>query len=74
MRAVFLRVLLQVIEEGDDQLDRKVFEAQGADLDVPIVGGKGQQQPVGVAIGVDGRFAAALDLGQIVDKELIEAG
>jgi hypothetical protein len=63
-----------MIEEGDDQLHRKVFEAQGTDLDVPIVGGKGQQQPVGVAIGVDGRFAAALDLGQIVNKELIEAG
>jgi len=63
-------ILLQIIEQGDDQLDGEVFDAQGANLDVVVIGGKGQQQPVGIAIGMEGLFAAAFDAGQILDKEL----
>ena len=66
-------ILFQVIEEGDDQLHGEVFDAQRGNLDVVVVGGKGQQQPVGVAIGIDGCLPAALDVGQVLDKELIEA-
>ena len=67
-------ILFQVIEEGDDQLDGEVFDAQRGNLNVIVVGGKGQQQPVGIAIGMDGCLPAALDVRQVFDKELIEAG
>lgn len=39
-----------------------------------IVGGKGQKQPIGIPISLDGFLTAAFDAGQILDKELVEAG
>jgi glucose/arabinose dehydrogenase len=61
-----------MIEEGNNQLHGQVLDAQRGDFDMMIVGGKRQQQPVGIAIGMDGCLTAAFDAGQILDKELIE--
>jgi hypothetical protein len=51
-----------------------MVKLEGVDFDATVPGGKREQQLKGVAVGLAGMGAYALDMGQVVIEELMKAG
>jgi len=62
---------LEVLEKGEDQIYREVFDPEGVDFDGMILCGKGQKEAEGIPIGFDGIWAYPFDPGQILIEELM---
>ena len=63
---------LQILEESEDEIGADVFQAKGFDLDLVMFCSKGQEEFKGMTIATDGVGAHSLDMGEVVEEELMD--
>jgi hypothetical protein len=63
-------LIFDVVEKGDDSVERKMFHLKLWDRDMMMAGCKGDEEGKGIPIGSDRLYTCALEVGQIMVKEL----
>ena len=63
---------LQILEESEDEFGAEVFKAKGFDLDLVVFCSEEEEDFKGMTIATDGVRAYSLDMGEVVEEELMD--
>ena len=63
---------LQILEESEDEAGAEVLQAKGLDLDLVMFCSEGQEEFKGMTIATDGVRTYPLDMGEVVEEELMD--
>jgi hypothetical protein len=67
-------VPLQIIEEGQNQLDGKVIKCERGDFDAMVFCGEREEKLKGIPIAFDGMRTGSLNVREVSVKKLVEQG